>query len=273
MFCEEYCPGTLITYTGVGFCTLPSDYDRAMREASGCRTVTDTDSYAFPLYKPIQRRREDDRGNLLLMNVSSSFYDGLNKFVIGFLLIIPFINPCNGVLSYISDNTLELCVFCWLVGIFFWAFQEYLILRFLKFLPFLQKNNIKWIRDEYHNVSKETGKNYKDDCGNDIKIIEEKHYFSIYYEVQKKGLLGAVPILESYSAFFYNLSFVFLWWMIAMGIHSVWPSCCCVATPCKSSIYIIIVLIFAIIASLYFRACIEKKIFKAIFDAYFLGVL
>ena len=33
--------------------SLPSNCNRAMREASERRTVTDTDSYAF-LYKPIQ---------------------------------------------------------------------------------------------------------------------------------------------------------------------------------------------------------------------------
>lgn len=33
-----------------------------MREASGCRTVTDTDSYAF--FKPIKRQRGDDRGTI-----------------------------------------------------------------------------------------------------------------------------------------------------------------------------------------------------------------
>ncbi len=32
---------------------LPSDHSRAMREASTSRTATDTDSYAFPIYKPI----------------------------------------------------------------------------------------------------------------------------------------------------------------------------------------------------------------------------
>ena len=31
---------------------LPSDIDRAMREASGCRTATDTDSYAFFIFQP-----------------------------------------------------------------------------------------------------------------------------------------------------------------------------------------------------------------------------
>ena len=30
---------------------LPSDKNRAMREASECRTATDTDSYAFLFYK------------------------------------------------------------------------------------------------------------------------------------------------------------------------------------------------------------------------------
>ena len=38
----------VIAYICVGFCTLPSDFDRAMREASVGRTATDTDSHAFP---------------------------------------------------------------------------------------------------------------------------------------------------------------------------------------------------------------------------------
>lgn len=37
----------LIAYTSVGASSLPSDIDRAMREASIRRTATDTDSYAF----------------------------------------------------------------------------------------------------------------------------------------------------------------------------------------------------------------------------------
>lgn len=39
---------------------LPSDFDRAMREASDCRTVTDTDSYAFRF--STNRQRGEDRG-------------------------------------------------------------------------------------------------------------------------------------------------------------------------------------------------------------------
>ena len=43
-----------------GLLRLPSDLDRAMREASVRRTVTDTESYAFVFI--IKRQREDDRG-------------------------------------------------------------------------------------------------------------------------------------------------------------------------------------------------------------------
>ena len=57
-------PDVMITYTGVGFCVLPSDLDRAMREASVRRTVTDTESYAFFI---IKRQREDDRGKEFLL--------------------------------------------------------------------------------------------------------------------------------------------------------------------------------------------------------------
>ena len=43
---------------------LPSDIDRAMREASERRTVTDTDSYAFSLINQ-SRQWEDDRGTFV----------------------------------------------------------------------------------------------------------------------------------------------------------------------------------------------------------------
>lgn len=50
-----------IAYISVGFCTLPSDFDRAMREASVGRAATDTDSYAFFVSTP-DSQRGDDRG-------------------------------------------------------------------------------------------------------------------------------------------------------------------------------------------------------------------
>ncbi len=43
-----------------GFCTLPSDFDRAMREASVGRTATDTDSHAF-LHTNIRTGRRPDQ--------------------------------------------------------------------------------------------------------------------------------------------------------------------------------------------------------------------
>ena len=45
---------------------MPSNCNRAMREASSGRTVTDTDSYAFLVYEHF-RQRGDDRGNYLIM--------------------------------------------------------------------------------------------------------------------------------------------------------------------------------------------------------------
>ena len=41
-------PNAMIAYMR-GLLQLPSDFDRAMREASVRRTVTDTDSYAFSI--------------------------------------------------------------------------------------------------------------------------------------------------------------------------------------------------------------------------------
>ena len=44
-----------------------------MREASIRRTVTDTDSYAFLVYKPIKCQRGDDRGYQSFMNIYKSW--------------------------------------------------------------------------------------------------------------------------------------------------------------------------------------------------------
>ena len=43
----EIRPDASVAYILAWASALPSDMNRAMREASGCRTVTGTDSYAF----------------------------------------------------------------------------------------------------------------------------------------------------------------------------------------------------------------------------------
>lgn len=210
------------------------------------------------------------------MNITSSFYDALNKLVIGFLILLPVVSFSD----CLSSDTILFVIACWMIGIFIWAVSESLMQPFSQSLPFMKKNNLEWINQEYDSVTKEVGRKYIDPVTSmPLYKLELRDYYSIYYKVQKNGLLGSVPVLESYSAFFLNLSFVFIWWTIVFCIV-LWRNDFTPASIPFIPIYVIPILLFSIrlypilllsiILSLYFRKCVEHKIFSSIFYAYFL---
>lgn len=72
------------------------------------------------------------------MNVTSSFYDALNKLIIGLLIIIPFYSYFPDILTGISG----LIVLSWLAGILFWIITESILSSVIQTIPFLRKNNM-----------------------------------------------------------------------------------------------------------------------------------
>lgn len=202
----------------------------------------------------------------------SSFYDSLNKLVIGFLLLMPFVVNCE---TLCLENSFQLVVlaFCsWIAGLFFWGLFELLFFPNFKCLPCYRSNNLDWINHEYASIMKITGNRYINRLGASLDSLKLFDYYSIYFEVKKRCLLGAVPQLESFSAFFRNFTIVLLLWMLVILTH--WwhpfshnPD---YYTPEEMTIAIAIILALLII-SLILRCYTEKKIYKSIFEAYFLS--
>lgn len=202
----------------------------------------------------------------------TSFYDSLNKLVIGLLLLIPFVANCE-VLCLENSFFLVLLAFCsWIVGLFFWGLFELLFFPIFKCLPCYRTNNLDWINHEYASISKKTGNRYINRCGVSLCSLKLYDYYRIYFEVKKRGLLGVVSQLESFSAFFRNFTIVLLLWILVILTH--WwhpfshnPD---YYTPEEMTIAIAIILVLLII-SLILRCHTEKKIYQSIFEAYFLS--
>lgn len=202
---------------------------------------------------------------LTSMNLTSSFYDAINKLIIGLLIIIPFY-------SYFPDIPTSipgLIVLSWLIGIFFWIISESILSHVIQSIPFLRKNNLKWINNEYYSATKDTGLKYsKKHSTVQLDSLELNDYYTIYYEVEKKGLLENVPVLESYSAFFTNLIYVCVFWLILLPILY----CNHESPSCLQKLGLAIFLLALIIVLPYFRKCTESKIYNSVLYAYFLGV-
>ena len=199
------------------------------------------------------------------MNVTSSFYDALNKLIIGLLIIIPFYSYFPDILTGISG----LIVLSWLAGILFWIMTESILSSVIQAIPFLRKNNMNWINKEYASITRSTGIKYsKNNPTTQLDSLELNDYYTIYYEVQKKGLLGNIPIMESYSAFFTNMIFVCIW-LITFLLAGCFP---CESILGLHKCCLILLLLALIIVLPYFRKCIECKIYNSVLYAYILGV-
>lgn len=202
----------------------------------------------------------------------ASFYDSLNKLIIGFLLLLPSIGNC-----YTLDNyeLMLLGVACWVTGLFFWGLIDRVVCSNI-ICPLLENNYVKWIRESYEEIM--------DDklSTDDSKEIKDK-YYEAYYSVQEHGLLGAVNRLESFSAFFRNIFFVMIIWIFIticrccclplyfgkICVCSCFDSCSCGSgclqiSPCCAIIFFISIAIL----SLCLRRVVEKLIQRSVLEAY-----
>lgn len=168
--------------------------------------------------------------------VGSSFYDTINKLLIGFLLLLPFLllSSQDKVPSAIAIPLIAIA--CWIVGLFVWGIGTYLILplfraesgwrtntgvntnRLIPHAPtivsFFRNNDLSLINLAYFRLLNRFRISYPNPSGTDGSLLEID-YLRAYYEVQDKGLLGNVGQLESFSAFFRNFSCVVVyWWLI-----------------------------------------------------------
>ncbi len=211
----------------------------------------------------------------------TSFYDGLNKLLIGFLIILPFID-----ISCTSDHIVIVTLIfitSWITGLLLWCVTESIssIISKKEWSRFLD-NKKKYINKAYHDIEAEINETHDD---TQFTLID---YYKSYYHVQSKGLLGSIPVLESFSAFFKNLMIVIAWWLILIIFFSSCSSCSCrwlcdiIATlttsdvcscsqPCCiciiQCITVLMLCLFIIIIGRYYT---ERKIIRLVLETYLL---
>ena len=194
---------------------LPSDMNRAMREASSSRTAKIQIPTLFSFYNLTPTRGRPRLGSAydMIGLIGASFYDSLNKFIIGFLFLLPFIAV------FMPSTTFAMAIWsvsAWLFGVGIWGVCTYLCQNCVEFEKIYIKNNIKVINEEYIkilNEYKKKGMNLPKELDHEMDKID---YINAYYYVEKNGLLGNIPIMESYSAFFFYLRIVLIWWTLCL---------------------------------------------------------
>ena len=215
--------------------------------------------------------------------VGSSLYDTLNKMVIGFLLILPFlIIFCPNIDQFLKDYSLYIMIASWIIGLIYWAVYAVILGGILeKLFPYIfRPNNLEWINQEYKALKEKYKTGYKNLIDNKLTLRE---YFKVYYRVQKNGLFGNVPCLESYSEFFKNFIVVAGEWiliiMIVLLIHCARESGklqALTGLQWGENVILISIVIFLIILGLtaaFARRTIEKKIYSLVMTADLLGGL
>ncbi|MDE6444665.1 MAG: hypothetical protein K2K64_09655 [Muribaculaceae bacterium] len=201
--------------------------------------------------------------------VGSSFYDSLNKMVIGFLFILPLLLYFDELKGFMFDHALYTLLISWIVGIFLWAVGNMWL--FPNLGKNFESNNLPLIKSEYKKICNNTFVSYPGITEDNLSI---NHYLKVYYRVQAKGLIGNIPILESISEFFKNFIFILIWWIILLFIKLI---LCLTKTETisfnfdnfcfiKAFTGILFCIVFIFMSS-HARKFTEKKIYYLIFEA------
>lgn len=215
--------------------------------------------------------------------VGSTFYDAINKFLIGLLLWLPLCDIWH--ISVDKVQLMLLSVLFWITGVIYWGIITFGIYPFFSKCNFLSnckyiswimsRNNIKWINKAYERVQKDIFRDSDSEKQTQsVCKIDELCYLENYLFVQNKGLLGNIPILESLSAFFQNLALLPFFWLIGFLIKIITlVGCKC---PIKvnftiCSCIVISGLIILMIICGRFRKLTEEKIFYMVLQTSYLS--
>lgn len=212
------------------------------------------------------------------MITGTSFYDALNKTVIGFLLIIPFYA------THISNKPAVICQYwvvwiltSFIIGFLFWGIgilcplkKIYVRNSFIECI--IGSNYPPRIRAAYISALNLTKNKPK------LKSFGPKEYLNSYYFLQQRGMLGNIPILEALSAFCLNISCVLCIWLFVIisqdytsfffidVSNNTSLSSYCIATFSISEFTASIIILIAYLLLL--RTKIEFKIHYCIWEAF-----
>lgn len=186
-----------------------------------------------------------------------TFYDSINRLVIGFLASL-WIFFCPNIFRRELDPAIVTATYliaCYILGLFFSLLVDRIsTVKFSRCLGnIFYKNDIIRIRRAAAR-KKVILTNSKDKSATDA-------YFEKYYAVQRAGLLGNVPAMETISAFLMNLAALCMLYMTGVLLVIILTRNCC------QYLWIPILSLFLIISAKIARNYVEGNIYKAIISA------
>lgn len=179
-----------------------------------------------------------------------SFYDSLNKFITGILLLCPFVLQMNDVVKHPLFY-----VFAFIIGCFFHVL--------------IQKMTNPFLRNRKPMIERAYREFYKDEKKYDAPEIENNDilsvYYLAYYRVTRNGILMNIAILEAFEGFMRNVFLIFLFYLV-----SILGNCCSVinlfsflsVSNCSIVIVFLILLIVTLISWYFF----QNKIYMLIWE-------
>jgi len=135
-------------------------------------------------------------------STSITFYDFLNKIVIGFLLIYPFCEFGKSTATCCCQTSPDIkSIFCLLIASFI---SGLIFSTLVKCITSPLTNSEKLIRQARRNVIKDT----KKQIDLNKKLSLRGNYYGFYYKLVNAGVLRNIPILEALESFVRQLFFV-----------------------------------------------------------------
>lgn len=186
-----------------------------------------------------------------------TFYDSINRLVIGFLASL-WIFFCPNLFEWELDSAIVAAIYliaCYILGLFFSLLVDRIATVKLPCClgNIFYKNDIIRIRRAAAR-KKVILKSLKGQPAIDA-------YFERYYAVQRAGLLGNVPAMETISAFLMNLAALCILYMTGGLLVIIFTRNCC------QYIWIPILSMFLIISAKIARNYVEGNIYSAIISA------
>lgn len=186
-----------------------------------------------------------------------TFYDSINRLVIGFLASL-WIFFCPNLFEWKLDPAIITAIYviaCYISGLFFSLLVDRIATVKLSCClgNIFYKNDIIRIRRAAAR-KKVILKSMKGQPAIDA-------YFERYYAVQRAGLLGNVPAMETISAFLMNLAALCILYMTVVLLVIIFTCNCC------QYIWIPILSLFLVIIAKIARNYVEYNIYNAIISA------
>lgn len=176
-----------------------------------------------------------------------SFYDSLNKYAIGWMLLFLFASNPTDAFNHVPISH----VAAFVVGILF----QFLMECFFRCL----RNNNCMIRKAL--ASQRFKQAFPDDASDEY--IKDQ-YYTAYYALLRYGMLGNVTILEALERFLKSCIIISLLYLVCLtcGCERIVDLFSCLGTRCTMSVSLVLAIIFMLKGWYHYQLTIHKLVWE-----------